>query len=209
MKIMQCWDDSVRNDIRLAELFRQYGAKATFNIIPGGNRWLFEDFPVDKLEVSEMLEVYRGFKVAGHGGVPLTRLPAEQVRRELAAAKQLICDRFEQEQCGYAYPGGGVDDAVKELVREAGFLYARTTRDVDGPLPLDEPMALPAHCHFRNPLFWEKYERVREADGVFYFWGHSYELKDDETRWANMEATLARIAGDSKAEWIDVVDLFA
>ena len=33
MKVMQCWDDSVTNDIRLVELLRQYHAKATFNFI--------------------------------------------------------------------------------------------------------------------------------------------------------------------------------
>ena len=35
LKVIQCWDDGVVNDIRLIELLRRYKAKATFNLNPG------------------------------------------------------------------------------------------------------------------------------------------------------------------------------
>ena len=35
MKVVQCWDDGVINDVRLTNLLRKYGAKATFNLNPG------------------------------------------------------------------------------------------------------------------------------------------------------------------------------
>ena len=35
MTIVQCWDDGVSNDVRLAEIFRLHKAKATFNLNAG------------------------------------------------------------------------------------------------------------------------------------------------------------------------------
>lgn len=36
MRIMQCWDDGDVDDIRLVGILRKHGARATFNINPGG-----------------------------------------------------------------------------------------------------------------------------------------------------------------------------
>lgn len=208
MKVMQCWDDSVYNDIRLVELCRQYDAKATFNIIINGNEWTFEDFLVKRLSLTEMQEIYAGFKVAGHGGVPLTRMPVEDVKAELAEYKKVIEVSFKQQKCGYAYPGGGYDENVEKLVRNAGYCYARTTLNVAGKLSLKNPMSLPSHCHFLDENFWNKYEQVRKLNGVFYFWGHSYELKNDEKLWVYLESIYERVSADQASEWIDIVDLF-
>jgi len=38
MKIVQCWDDGVNDDIRLTELLRRHCAKATFNLNPGTHK---------------------------------------------------------------------------------------------------------------------------------------------------------------------------
>ena len=35
IKIVQCWDDGVEDDIRLCEELRKAGARATFNLNPG------------------------------------------------------------------------------------------------------------------------------------------------------------------------------
>jgi hypothetical protein len=43
--------------------------------------------------------------------------------------------------------------------------------------------------------------------GVFYFWGHSYEMYQYDALWNRMDETLRYIADDPEAEWIDVVDL--
>lgn len=218
MKVMQCWDDGVINDARLADLLRKYRAKATFNINPGKNEprarrlncWTYKNYPVGRLALDEMRDVYRGFLVGGHTMThpSLTRVTPEVVKRELDECKAFIRDYLGQERCGFAYPCGDYNETVKQAVRDAGYLYARTTRNVEAALPLNDPMELHSHCHFLAPEFWRKYEAVRAADGVFYFWGHSYEMMDDEALWAGFEEKLARIAGDSKAEWIDIVDLF-
>jgi hypothetical protein len=39
IKVAQCWDDGVLNDLKLTELLRKYNAKATFNLNPALHRY--------------------------------------------------------------------------------------------------------------------------------------------------------------------------
>lgn len=213
MKVMQCWDDSTVNDILLVEMFRQHGAKATFNFIITeneggfGHDWVYQDFAVKHLNLSEMKDVYRDFKVAGHGGRHYRHISYDEFNDEIIEVKRCVTDFFEQTECGYVYPGGGFDDTIKRIVEAAGYRYGRTTRNVDCALPLNDPFELPSHCHFASDDFIKKYEQVKAADGIFYLWGHSYEFKDDENLWTGFERKLELMAADN-VEWIDIIDLF-
>ena len=68
-------------------------------------------------------------------------------------------------------------------------------------------MAFHSNCHFKVPDFWERYEKAR-AGGVFYFWGHSFEMINDE-EWAAFEEKIERISSDPAAAWGRVADLFS
>jgi hypothetical protein len=50
------------------------------------------------------------------------------------------------------------------------------------------------------------YENARNC-GVFYFWGHSYEMIT-ETMWSSFEEMIRRISADPGSCWGDVADLF-
>lgn len=217
MRVMQCWDDGDVDDIKLVEILKRHEAKATFNINPGG--WKSErrlghkfkgEYDVWKLSLDEMKDVYRGFRVAGHTMThpTLTKIDPEWALVELVECKKYIEEHFGFKECGMAYPNGPYDDAVKELVRQAGYRYSRTVENVDFKLNVEDPMALKTHCHFSHADFWDKYAKVREADGDFYFWGHTFELMGDQKRWDDLEAMIAKISEDAKAQWIDVIDLF-
>ena len=216
MKIMQCWDDGVNNDAPLADLLRKYRAKATFNIPIHPSQPDRQARKIGKpkkpnglLPFDEMKDVYKGFLVGGHSMTHpcLSKTTPDVLQRELVESKTFIRDFFGQERCGFAYPCGDYNDTVKQAVRDAGYLYARTTLNVDGALPLSDPMELHPHCHFQSPDFWKKYEAVRELDDIFYFWGHSYEIIN-ETMWQLFDARVERISADPDARWADVVDLF-
>ena len=62
------------------------------------------------------------------------------------------------------------------------------------------------NCHFLAPDFWQRYEKARER-GVFYFWGHSYELAT-EPLWDAFDDQIRRISADPSAEWADLPALF-
>lgn len=233
MKVVQCWDDSPTTDIPLVALLKKYHARATFNIIPretrkafvvrkmkAGEHVLFSFLPkdvsreggfkVEHLANSEMHGIYEGFKIAGHCGIPLGDTPKDSEARMqiLQKTKTMIRDDFGQAVCGYVYPGGNYSPAAMKDIGKAGYLYARTTKSADAPLPLDTPMALPTSCHWGSPTFWEKYEDAKKMGGVFYFWGHSCELGDDPELWAWLGSIYERISADPEAEWADVIDLF-
>ena len=217
MRIMQCWDDGDVDDIRLVGILKKHGAKATFNINPGG--WKSErriahhfkgQYAVHRLTLDEMPQVYEGFCIGGHTMThPLLNAidPAWAVT-ELAECKRYIEKHFGQTTCGMAYPCGAYNDAVKELVRTAGYLYSRTTQNVDLELNVDDPMALKSNCHFLATNFWEKFEAVKAVDGDFYFWGHAFELMGDDARWQELDTKIGRLTDDPATEWINVRDLF-
>lgn len=217
MRVMQCWDDGDVDDIKLIDILKKHKAKATFNINPGG--WQSErriahkfkgEYDVWRLALDEMPDVYKGFQVAGHTMTHplLTKINPKWALTELVECKQYIKENFGVEECGMAYPCGAFDDNVKKLVEQAGYRYARTTLNVDCELNVDDPMALNTQCHFSHDDFWEKFEKVKELDGDFYFWGHTFELMNDDKRWDDLEAMIARISEDPKTEWCDVIDLF-
>lgn len=215
IKVAQCWDDGTVNDIKVAELCRKYNAKATFNINPGLRsqtkrvfRWDTGDFKVIGLSRDEMKSVYRGFKVASHNWCHecAGKYPDELFVQSALDARHWIEDTFDQEAPGYAWPCGVTTPKTLELLREAGFLYARTIADTDRVSSYQDPLLLNPSCHFSNPDFWERFEKAK-ADGIFYFWGHSFEMHDEPERWRAFEEQLARLSADPEVEWIDVADI--
>ena len=56
----------------------------------------------------------------------LSKIPREFAREEISASKKKLEDRFGQPMEHFAYPFGDYDDAVVEMVREAGFKTACT-----------------------------------------------------------------------------------
>ncbi len=214
MRIMQCWDDGDVDDIRLVEILKKHGARATFNINPGGfkserrvaHRFRGE-YDVYRLMLDEMRQVYEGFCIGGHTMTHplLHKIDPQWALTELVECKRYIESHFGQSACGMAYPCGAYSDEVKELVRRAGYLYARTTGNVELRLNIEDPMALHTHCHFLSPDFWERFEMVKAVDGDFYFWGHTFELMGDDVRWQELDALIGRLTDDRATEWIDVL----
>ncbi|RXK53484.1 hypothetical protein ESB00_17480 [Oleiharenicola lentus] len=217
MKIVQCWDDGVVDDIRLCALLRTRGARATFNLNPGlhgarrGHDWIYQHTKVvQRLALGELCETYQGFTIANH---TLThpfpsRLSLAEWRREVSDGRKQLQDHFQQEVRGFAYPYGEHDAALAEVLRETGHCYARTCLNATPCLPARDDFILATDCHHADPAFWERYEAAKAARSpVFYFWGHSYELMT-EADWAGFDAKLQRINADPEVRWADLPELF-
>jgi peptidoglycan/xylan/chitin deacetylase (PgdA/CDA1 family) len=215
MTVVQCWDDGVTTDIRLAALLRKHHAKATFNLNAGlheakrkSTGYVHNGTEVVRLSLGEMKEVYDGFTIANHSLThpALAKLPIDEARSEIVKGRKRLQQIFGQPVLGFAYPYGSTSEEVMKAVREAGHVYARTTHNVERPFPPANAMAFHPCCHFLATDLWSRYEKAR-AGGVFYFWGHSYEIST-ESMWSDFEKVIERISADSKARWADVADLF-
>lgn len=217
IKIVQCWDDGVEDDIHLCEILRAAGARATFNLNPGShlttrsNPWRYRDRKdVIHLARGELLSTYAGFTIANHSvSHPWpTRIPLEDWRREVSDGRKQLQDIFGQEIAGFAYPFGDTNRETAEVVREAGHDYARLCTNETPCFPPADPMFFASDSHHSDPDFWKRYERAKAAGSqVFYFWGHSYEFvtEDDWNVFANK---LALFNADPDAVWADLPDLF-
>ena len=218
IKVCQCWDDGALNDLKVTALCRKYNAKATFNLNPGSHRSdarivdsghrLANGYYSGRLAWNEVVSVYEGFEVASHG---MCHLQADWVDPQVflsdaVSARKILEDKFQKPCRGFAWPCGRFTAETCDLLRNAGFAYGRTTKYTQAVLPCADFMQLASNCHFQDPEFWTKFEQARKS-GVFYFWGHSYEMFDDPALLADYEAKLRRLNEDPEVEWINVVDL--
>jgi peptidoglycan-N-acetylglucosamine deacetylase len=214
MRVAQCWDDGVTSDGPLVDILRRHGARATFNLSAGlhdsprAHDWNYRGTRVERLGWEDMRALYDGFRIASHSLTHprLDQMPLAAVRREIIEGRKRLQTFFQQPVYGFAYPFGTYSDPLRAVVRDAGHLYARTIESAGQPWPPADAMAFHPCCHVLAPDFWERYERAR-AGGVFYFWGHSYELIGD-AMWAAFDQTIERISRDPDAQWDDVARLF-
>ncbi len=216
VKVVQCWDDGVTDDIRVAEICRKHSAKASFNLNADSHKatregeWTFRDVKkVQRLSRPELISVYDGFLIANHSLTHphLEKIPIEDAVREIVEGRDQLEQIFGYSITGFAYPFGSHNEAVRNAIRDAGHVYARTTENVTFPFPPADPMLFHPNCHFKNDKFWDIYQKAKPG-GVFYFWGHSYEIMN-ESEWQAFEHQIAKLSADPDVEWANLPDLFA
>ena len=189
IKVAQCWDDGVFNDIRLTEILRRYHAKATFNLCPGrmggesvpavwtdpfDRGWSHMGFGPGGVGKKDLKAVYGGFQVASHcwNHDVAGQLPDADFLKAALDARNFLEDVFQQECRGFAWPCGVHTPETERLLAEAGFRYGRTVENLADVTANDNPLALHSSCHFLDWRFWQRFDEAK-ATGVFYFWGHS------------------------------------
>lgn len=215
VRVIQSWDDGVMDDLRLTALLRRHGAAATFNLNPGLHQphrcfgWKYGEKEVWRLGQNELSAVYAGFSIANHSlhHPNLPDLPMAELVREVEDSRRLLQAWFQQPVPGFCYPFGTWNPTVKDAVRAAGHSYARTVNQTETVFPPTDPFELGVSCRFHDPDFWERYEQTKRNNGVFCFWGHSYELLD-EAMWAELEHKIAAISADPAARWTTLEALF-
>ena len=217
MIVVQCWDDGVTDDLKVMDVCRRHNAKATFNLNTGlhpARRAVISKRPcgreVSKFGLDELARVYQGFDIANHGDFHKTagKVPIGEWRADVVDGKRKLEDIFGFQIRGFAYSCGGFNEEAKQVLRDVGHTYARTTVNSPRPFPPADPMELATHCHFMNADFEKIYEKAKEDKcEVFYFWGHAYEM-DTSEQLAEFERRIAMISADPSAVWAHVADLF-
>lgn len=195
MRVVQCYDDGLVDDIRLIAILRRCGAKAAFCLIPGlylehRTGWRDGDREILRISADEMQAVYKGFEIVSHSMTHpvLTDLTPDRMAWETGRSREILQSAFGQPVGGFCYPFNSYDQRVKDAVRAAGYVWARGNGD-SGTYPPADSLEFHPSCHFLAPYFWDKYREVREKGGVFFFWGHSYELRH-EHMWYEFEKKI-------------------
>lgn len=144
------WDDGHALDTRVAELLHKHGIKGTFyvpsRVAPGGccNPNGFSVLPA-----AELRSLGTAFEIGSHtlDHRSLDDLPVDEARHQIVAGKRWLEDQLGRRVAGFCYPNGHHDAAVRQLVRDSGFRYARTTEDLRDDLGSD-PFQMPVTLHF-------------------------------------------------------------
>ena len=215
MKVIQCWDDGIVDDIRITNILRRYDAKATFSINPGLNLegrsfgWVYEGREVWRLSVGELPDVYEGFEICSHSMTHpcLTDISADQLGWEVGASRDILQGIFKKAVLGFCYPFNAYNDRVKAALRSAGYIWARGGQNDEGVFPPGDPFEFNFSCHFLSFDFWTRLKTAKERDGVFAFWGHSCEIRNEDM-WQDFEVLIAKISADANVEWSFITDLF-
>lgn len=214
------YDDGVETDKRLIEIMDRYGLKGTFNI----NSGLFAPegtvYPKDayhrRMTEKQVVELYTN---SGHEvGVHAVTHPFLEELPAATAAAEVVGDRRRLEQLfggtirGMAYPYGTYNDAVVEIVKNAGIIYSRTTISTENFNIPDDWLRLPATCHHINPKLMELADRFIDLQiwgksQMFYLWGHSYEFERDNN-WEVIEEFAEKIGGREDIWYATNIEIF-
>lgn len=195
------YDDGVKADVRLIELFNRYGLKGTFNL----NSKLFDCACWhDRMDEAQTYAAYAdsGHEIALHGArhIFLDKVPLPEAINEIVQNRLYLENKFGRIVRGMAYAYNGYNEQVIAALKMLGVTYARTTESTHGfDMPRDWLRLNPTCHHGDGQLFAlaDRFTGASPADEtkhrepwLFYIWGHSYEF-DDNGNWHVME-TLAR-----------------
>ena len=206
------YDDGVVQDRRLVELFNQYGVKGTFNLNAGilgfqGSAVVSgRETDISKVTEEEVGTLYQGHEVAGHSlwhsflqnvGTPMAMYELVEDRRALERLSGALV-RF------FAYPFGAYNGNVKELLRLAGYIGARTVESTHSFSIPEDMLEWHPTCHHNDPELMPLAEKFCEGPAfgpaLFYLWGHAYEF-DADGNWDVMEKLLRYVSGFSQDVW--------
>jgi peptidoglycan/xylan/chitin deacetylase (PgdA/CDA1 family) len=136
--VVVTFDDGFRNVLQhaLAPLTRRGFRAVEFLVadrLGGSNDWETArgEVPAPLMDAAEVRDwLAAGQEIGSHTLThpQLTRLPVAQAREEISASKKKLEDVFGVSVRHFCYPHGDCNEAVAEMVREAGYVSACTTR---------------------------------------------------------------------------------
>jgi len=227
--VVTSWDDAGKIDIKLCELLERYNLKGTFYII---NNWIG-----DKISPEEILNISEHHEIGAHtlNHVDLTQIRDEDAFTEISKSKILLENLIKKPITSFAYPLGRYNQNVVKIVRDSGYICARTTKPfyVKPPEnPYEINVTLWAYPHalrdtkglfrlFRifpdivyNPLKikqWDKlgnhiFDLMLQFGGVFHIFGHTWQL-DKKDGWKKLEELFRHISFRKEVRYVTVTEM--
>lgn len=201
------FDDGWDCDQRLIDLMDKYGLKGTFHL--NGFNYVSKT----EEELNAVRERYKNHEIACHTfshGWP-ARMPFSSLVTEIMKDREILEKIAGYPVTGMSYPSGSFNNGVTEVMRACGIEYSRTVNgNGDFGLPEDFLKWHPT-CHFKGAVSatdwflkgldseWEK--------PVFYIWGHSHELRDEED-WSKIENLFDRLHGNNKIWYATNMEIY-
>lgn len=207
------YDDGVKQDKRLAEIFDKYGMKGTFNF----NNIINGNFHYSNEEIKDIF-LSKGHEIATHGA----KHRANGNLRAIEGIRDVLDNRLElEERCdtiirGMAYPDSGITlmgslgnyEQIKAYLKELDIAYARTLGGDNNSfmIPADFHAWMPT-AHHNNPNIFnyideflnldisEKAYHARRVSRLLYIWGHSYEF-DTHDNWDRIEEICQKLSNN-------------
>lgn len=200
------YDDGVDQDIRLIDIFRKHGMRATFNINGGQFSPEGKVFPVGqvhrRMSASQVKATYTEdvCEVACHAYTHplLTACSSAVVCNQIMEDRKALEAMFDKQIHGMAYPFGPTNDMIVDVCRLCGIYYSRTTVSTEKfDMPTDW-LRLPATCHHKNPRLMELADKFLNLNAakmpqLFYVWGHAYEFEGADN-WNVIEDFCEKMA---------------
>lgn len=221
------YDDGVKADIRLSEIFSKYGLKATFNInssalAEGGSKRLSAD------EIKTNI-IDRGHEVAVHGAEHMASAMVSPTLclKDAFECRRVLEDTFDTIIRGMAYPDTGIRvpdngnsyETVKNILTYSGIVYSRTLSGDNNrfEMPRDFHAWMPT-AHHNNPallgwieefnsLEYSTFRTNRNAPRLMYIWGHSYEF-DRDNNWDRIEEICTKISGRDDTWYATNIEIY-
>lgn len=219
------YDDGVREDIRLADIFNQYDIKATFNI----NSRRIGGEHLKKEEIQKYI-LDCGHEVAIHGAshlAPGNIRPIDGIREFLYCREELE-KMFDLIIRGMAYPDSGVGTLqpeneyanIRNYLKNLDIVYARTAFDNNTSfmLPEDWFKWIPTAHHNNDKIFEyiddfnnisndEKTYCSSRCPRLFYVWGHSFEF-DRNGNWDRIEKICSKLGNREDVWYATNIDIY-
>lgn len=141
-----------------------------------------------------------GHEVGSHTVNHVILTKCKDPREEIERSKFELENLTGRKVTSFCYPNGAYDDGIKNIVRETGYLSARTCKYMGTGLPKDPyefgitlhasngsprttlKILLQSGIPFRSLWDWEiraklLFDLVLEKGGIWHLWGHSWEIE--------------------------------
>lgn len=177
MRIEWSFDDGLREDLIIADLFRRYKIFNVTFYIPSNT----------ELTRGEIFDLSRDFEIGGHTVShfqDMKLLGKDLLKREIEDNKQWLEEIIGRKITKFCYPRGRYDARVMKAVEKAGYTEARTTQVLStdlGGFNKHTTVHFYPRAEYRierkNPFEIAKFYITSGKDfEIIRLWGHSREL---------------------------------
>ncbi len=205
-------------------MLREYGLKATFYISPDNNEFT----PGELLTSHQIREVANQFEIGAHTLThrSLPTISISEAEKEIVGSKTILEQITGKPVNSFCYPRGAYTGVHAQLVRAAGYRYARTVArykfGVNNPYEAGTSLHIYNHsspvelwrtarfAKFHPRATWQylewsalgraMFDYVVQQGGIFHIWGHSWEI-DRNDEWGPLEDFFRYISAHPKVRY--------